>query len=135
MSPNQYGSNIYSWTKPVSLGLGISKPVVKSKADLHMTLALSVMYVNGFVVRQLDPTETAPHLARACRIVNQKLSGCDATSDLTIATVLSMSIYERLQGHYEIGLTHLRGLKSIVELRGGISQFAENAHLIQKIFR
>jgi hypothetical protein len=85
---------------------------------------------------QEDPTEAIRHLSHTFRLVNERLSGNDAVSDSTIAVVVSMAQYERLQGHYCQGLIHIKGLQRIIELRGGISQLAKTSPaLVPKIFR
>lgn len=76
------------------------------------------------------------HLSRAFRLINDKLSGNDAVSDTSIAVVLTMSHYYRLQGLFRQGLVHLLGLERMVRLRGGIEVLKrEQFTLAQKIFR
>lgn len=76
------------------------------------------------------------HLSLAFRLINDKLSGNDAVADTTIAVVLTMSHYYRLQGQFSQGLIHLEGIERMVKMRGGISNFKrEQFTLAQKIFR
>lgn len=99
-------------------------------------MAVSVTALNNLAITQEDPTEGMHHLSHAFRLVNERLSGKDAVSDTTIAVVVIMSQYQRLQGQYRQGLVHLEGLQRMVELRGGISQLTTNKPgLAQKIFR
>lgn len=97
---------------------------------------MSVTALNNLVIEQEDPTEAMRHLSHTFRLVNERLSGNDAVSDPTIAVVLTMAKYERLQGQHRHSLVHFEGLRRMVELRGGISQLTRNKpDLAQKIFR
>jgi hypothetical protein len=87
-------------------------------------------------VNQEDPKEAMHHLSLTFRLVNERLSGNNAVSDATIAVVVTLSHFERLQGQYRQGLVHLEGLHQMVKLRGGISQLARNKPgFVPKIFR
>jgi hypothetical protein len=62
--------------------------------------------------------------------------GNEATSDMTIAILVIMSQYERLQGQYARGYIHMQGLRRMVELRGGIKQLSRECRgVIQKVLR
>ncbi|KAF7865185.1 hypothetical protein EAF04_006162 [Stromatinia cepivora] len=95
--------------------------MVLDEACLHCGVAVSVTALNNHVVNQEDPKTAMHHLSRAFRLINDKLSGNDAVADNTIAAVLTMSHYYRLQGQYRQGLLHLQGLERMVEMRGGIT--------------
>jgi len=58
-----------------------------------------------------------------------------AVSDTTIASILLLSIYERLRGDYDRADVHLRGLKRIADLRGVISTLYTTKGLASKICR
>ncbi|KAL4974810.1 hypothetical protein BDW66DRAFT_167549 [Aspergillus desertorum] len=76
------------------------------------------------------------HIARTYRIVQERLMSEEAPSNMTIAILVAMSEYERLQGQYARGYIHVRGLRRMVELRGGIKQFdSECCGVIQKVLR
>lgn len=76
------------------------------------------------------------HMSQALRLINEGLSGNDAVSDQTIAAVVLMVLYERQQGQFRRGLIHVKGLRQMTELRGGMSQLARTKPaLIQMIFR
>lgn len=78
--------------------------------------------------------EAMRHLSKTFRLVNEKLSRDEAVSDTTIAVIVMMSHYERLQNKLAQGLIHLDGLHRMVNLRGGISQLRRGG-LALKIFR
>lgn len=64
------------------------------------------------------------------------MSATDATSDMTIAILVVMSQYERLQGQYERGYVHIQGLRRMIELRGGVKRFgSECCGVILKVLR
>lgn len=65
------------------------------------------------------------HMSQALRLINERLSGNDAVSNQTIAAVVAMVLYERQQGQFRRGLIHVKGLRQMTELRGGLSQLAQ----------
>ncbi|ATZ52810.1 hypothetical protein BCIN_08g04410 [Botrytis cinerea B05.10] len=110
--------------------------MVSDEACLHCGIAVSVTALNNVVVNREDPKIAMHHLSLAFRLINDKLSGNDAVADTTIAVVLTMSHYYRLQGQFSQGLIHLEGIERMVKMRGGISNFKrEQFTLAQKIFR
>ncbi|KAF7924188.1 uncharacterized protein EAE97_010800 [Botrytis byssoidea] len=106
------------------------------EACLHCGVAVSVTALNSLVLNREDPKIAMHHLSLAFHLINEKLSGNEAASDTTIAVVLTMSHYYRLQGQVIQGLVHLQGLERMVKMRGGISNLRrEQPTLAQKIFR
>lgn len=76
------------------------------------------------------------HVSHTFPLVNEKLAGQNAVTDLTIAVIVSMAQYEHHQNQYQRGFVHVQGLRRIAELRGGISQLIENSTgLVQKVLR
>lgn len=91
---------------------------------------------NSLLIGDEDSAEALQHLSRTFRLINEKLSGCEATADTTFAAVVSMTQYERLRGNHEHGLVHLNGLERMTDLCGGIGQFSRtHPALTLKIFR
>ncbi|KAL4918203.1 hypothetical protein BDW62DRAFT_210677 [Aspergillus aurantiobrunneus] len=76
-------------------------------------------------------------LDESCACPHERLmSSKEAASDMTIAIIVVMSLYERLQGHYERGYVHVQGLRRMVELRGGVKTFSTECFgVIQKVLR
>lgn len=68
-------------------------------------------------------------------MVNQMLSGPESVSDIAIATVTTLALYER--AHQQLtGLVHLDGLYRMIQLRGGIARLTKvNRCLAQKPWR
>ncbi|KAI2777906.1 hypothetical protein F4815DRAFT_495041 [Daldinia loculata] len=106
------------------------------EAYFHCSIAMSIAAKNLLTTNSEDSTEGLSHLSDSLRLVNQRLSGGEALSDMTLASVVAMLQYERMCGQYDQGLIHFRGLQQMVELRGGISQLMKDKpELTQKIFR
>ncbi|KAF3059797.1 hypothetical protein GL218_05030 [Daldinia childiae] len=106
------------------------------EAYFHCSIAMSIAAKNLLTANSEDSTEGLSHLSDSLRLVNQRLSGGEALSDMTMASVVAMLQYERMCGQYNQGLIHFRGLQQMVELRGGISQLMKDKpELTQKIFR
>ncbi|KAL4820251.1 hypothetical protein BDW67DRAFT_181326 [Aspergillus spinulosporus] len=104
------------------------------EAYFHCSVATSILCSKSLV---RETTQGMYHIARTYRIVQKRLmSEEEATSDMTIAILVGMSQYERLQGQYARGYVHVRGLRRMVELRGGIKQFnSDCSGVIQKVLR
>ena len=75
------------------------------------------------------------YLSRAVQLVNAKLSGTEALEDVTVLTVLGLTLYEQLRGELSRWQVHVDGILRIVELRGGLHKFQHELNLIQKICR
>ncbi|KAK9422873.1 hypothetical protein SUNI508_04540 [Seiridium unicorne] len=106
------------------------------EAYFHCTVALINAAADSTLIGGEDSAESMRHLTRTFRLVNQKLSGDEATADTTFAAVVAMTQYERMRGKHEQGLIHLNGLQRLTGMRGGIRQLARNhPALTQKMFR
>jgi hypothetical protein len=76
------------------------------------------------------------HLCLALRLVNARLSSKDAVSNETLIAVLILGLYERYQGDFERGLVHLEGVRRMLDMRGGIREFAATGpSWARKVFR
>ncbi|KAL4867693.1 hypothetical protein BDV12DRAFT_117310 [Aspergillus spectabilis] len=106
---------------------------VMRELDFHCSIATSILCSKKLV------NETAQgmyHIARTYRIVQERLMENEAISDMTIAILVIMSQYERLQGQHARGYIHMQGLRRMVELRGGIKQLSRECWgVIQKVLR
>ncbi|KAF2493962.1 hypothetical protein BU16DRAFT_562918 [Lophium mytilinum] len=105
------------------------------EACFHCAVAVSTIALNNLVTKQEEPAEALRHLSCTFRLVNERLSGKDTVSNTTIAVVLLLTQYERIQNRYCQGLVHLEGLHRMVELRGGICKLTRDAPgIAKKIF-
>ncbi|RAL12594.1 uncharacterized protein BO97DRAFT_451140 [Aspergillus homomorphus CBS 101889] len=102
------------------------------EAYLHSVLATSFTLIPGLVSEKDKAAETLRHLSRTLRLINDRLSGVNATSDDTIAAVVGMVHYERHQGQFGRALVHTRGLRQLADLRGGVRGLS--SELSMKIF-
>ena len=93
------------------------------------------MYNDSHLVKCEDSRESLRHLLRATRLINERLSGIDALSDTTIATIVGLIQCECLRGQHHDGMTHFTGLQRIIELRGGVARLLSKPQLAGKIFR
>ncbi|OTB00690.1 hypothetical protein M426DRAFT_267228 [Hypoxylon sp. CI-4A] len=108
----------------------------QDEAYFHCSIAMCLTAANSLVVTQDDYREAIRHLSASLRLVNERLSGEQALSDTTIASVVAMYQYERLRGQHNQALVHFQGLQRMIELRGGVSRLAqEKPALVQKVFR
>ncbi|KAL5340725.1 hypothetical protein BJX70DRAFT_396426 [Aspergillus crustosus] len=103
------------------------------EAYFHCSLAISILCAKNLVH---ETAQGMYHIARTYRIVQERLKGGQATADMTIAILVIMSQYERIQGQYERGYIHMQGLHRMVGLRGGIKQLSRECWgVIQKVLR
>ncbi|TIC89883.1 hypothetical protein CH35J_012316 [Colletotrichum higginsianum] len=76
------------------------------------------------------------HVWRTLKLLNKHITDKDlALADSTIATVVSMCMVSEIFGDRDGATAHVRGLRRIVELRGGIESFGHNLQLQVKICR
>ncbi|KAL4739302.1 hypothetical protein BDV11DRAFT_170216 [Aspergillus similis] len=104
------------------------------EAYFHCSVATSILCSKSLA---RETTQGMHHIARTYRIVQERLMREEeATSDMTIAILVVLSQYERLQSQYARGYVHVRGLRRMIELRGGIKQFdSECCGVIHKVLR
>ncbi|KAL4933535.1 uncharacterized protein BDV17DRAFT_111529 [Aspergillus undulatus] len=104
------------------------------EAFFHCSIATSILCSGSFTS---ETAQAMHHIARTYRIIQERLmSSTEATSDMTIAILVAMSQYERLQRQYARGYFHVQGLCRMVQLRGGAKQFKTPwSGVIQKVLR
>jgi Fungal specific transcription factor domain len=106
-----------------------------SKTVFHCTVATSFVVFEAVSLKGADAIEAMGHANRAFHLLNKKISSEDALSDTTMANMICMAQYERVQSQYGQALVHFKGLQRMVELRGGIELLKSKRELAQKIFR
>src|SRR3954452_4154204 len=83
--------------------------------------------------------ETSPralqHLSQKYRCIRQNIRRDRNPSDATIGAVMSMALHEDLRGHADRSKVHMDALQRMVELRGGLTQIADNRVFLHKIYR
>ena len=121
-----------------------SSPVSKKATDFHGAMAVFFAACPSLPALS-SPSPTANqdnwgarmrHLGLALRLVNTRLSGKDPASTETVTTVLVLGLYERQQGEFRRGLVHMDGMQRMLQMRGGILEFAKNnPDIARKILR
>lgn len=105
-------------------------------ADFHAFIAMANTSTNFF---QQHPTENSPKvcssLSRTFQLMNKKLSGKDALSDMTIGLTALLTVHETLRGDLNSTKIHLDGLERMITLRGGIETFRSSPSMLAKFAR
>jgi len=103
--------------------------------DLHGVLAIKASFAE--YSKHANPCPMAlKHLSKAYRLTQARLSGPDAISDMAIAAVTMLVIYQLVHGEPRIGLVHFNGLCRMIELRGGLAELGKHDRaLAQKPWR
>lgn len=105
------------------------------QSDFHCAVATAILYNCTDSLRCEDAAESLQHLSQAIRLINKRLSGKEALSDPTIAAIVGLIRHDRLRDQYHTAMIHFKGLRRVIELRGGVAHLMSNPHLANKIFR
>ncbi|KAL2820354.1 hypothetical protein BJX63DRAFT_311578 [Aspergillus granulosus] len=105
----------------------------QDEAYFHCWMAISILCSKS---RVNEPERGVRHITHTYHLVQERLYGKEATSDMTIAVLVNMSQYERLQEQYERGFIHVQGLYRMVQLRGGMMKLSRECWgIAQKLLR
>lgn len=116
--------------------------IATDAAYLNAAVFSSIAYfdfLNGAdpIANHLSPV-CYKHMAKSLRLLRTRLSGKDDSAKISDATtrvvLLLATIYCRM-GQYETAASHMRGLRKIVDLRGGITRLRGTSKLLLEIFR
>jgi hypothetical protein len=92
---------------------------------------------SGLTNRSRDLSLAEEYKAKCLTLVNSRLlaaSGIAKASDQNIQAVLFLIAYESQYGSQEEVVTHLNGLRGMIEERGGLRAFEEQATLCHQLF-
>ncbi|KAK7227997.1 hypothetical protein V2G26_000167 [Clonostachys chloroleuca] len=104
-------------------------------ALLHSFIACADAYVNGYRSEQVRP-RWLRHLSEVISIMNQRLSmPTPSISKQTLAVIAGMALLELRSGRHEHWRTHMKGLKVLVELYGGLETMDSEPLVLHKIYR
>lgn len=67
--------------------------------------------MGGSLIGDESTDDAIQHLNRTFRLVNDKLSGPEATDASTFAAVIAMTHWHRLRNDHQQGIIHLDGLE------------------------
>jgi hypothetical protein len=104
--------------------------------DLHCVLAISTSFSDHFGGTIETCSAALSHISEAYRLINERLSSDEQVSDISIAVVTVLAIYQRMHHQQYTGLVHFQGLRQMIQLRGGLARLAkEHPTLAQKPWR
>lgn len=95
--------------------------------------------IAGVEPASLKPSRSSyKHLDRSLQLLRVRLSDKDETkrlSDSTLMIILALTAQSSMLGQNQITRGHLKGLKKIVELRGGMANLRSTPKLLLEVFR
>ncbi|OGM40071.1 hypothetical protein ABOM_011266 [Aspergillus bombycis] len=78
----------------------------------------------------------ARHLNEAIAIVNQRMANLtDSAADETLVVVASIAMMKKMLGFHDEWNVHMQGLKTLVDLRGGLDSLNHKPLIQSKIYR
>ncbi|KAI1301032.1 hypothetical protein F5Y03DRAFT_217833 [Xylaria venustula] len=104
-------------------------------ALLHTFIGCADAWISGYGTERNVARETR-HLQETILIVNDRLKSPTSTvSKETIAIVAGMALIEKGLGRHEHWRIHMRGLRRLVELVGGLETLSSEPLVLYKIYR
>ncbi|KAK6497983.1 hypothetical protein TWF506_004228 [Arthrobotrys conoides] len=109
-------------------------------AYLNTTAFMAYAYVDLMKGNRYGPMlpEAAFHFVQSVHMLRERLLTNDKGllySDSTLFLVLSLGLYAHMSGDGATARNHMKGLRKIVSLRGGIRTFRHNEKLLMEILR
>ncbi|RVD89240.1 uncharacterized protein DFL_000256 [Arthrobotrys flagrans] len=109
-------------------------------AYLNTTAFMAYAYVDLMKGRRYGPMlpEAAFYFVQSVRQLRERLLTPDTGllfSDSTLFLVLSLALYAHMTGDGATARNHMKGLRKIVVMRGGIRSFRHNEKLLMEILR
>lgn len=100
-------------------------------------MATAIVSLNDIMGEPGSTLQAMRHMSSTLRLVNEKLAGQAAVSDVTISAIVGMAQYAQLRNQYRQGYVHVQGLHRIVQLHGGMlpQLMMSPSHLVQKVLR
>lgn len=112
------------------------------KAYLHSIFAVFGFYqglARGLGKQDYQaPAYALQHLSKALGLIRERLVSEDdivKLSDQTMMVIMVLAIHSTLTGQYHTAVNHLKGVRKIVDLRGGMVGLRSNPKLLLEIFR
>lgn len=78
------------------------------------------------------------HYAKTLRLLQERISAQDndqSIADPTILVVLHLATYSHLTNDYATAKNHLKGLRKMVDMRGGLSAFNHNSKFVIEMIK
>lgn len=116
-------------------------PFGTDAAAFHINAFAMQRFIDRVLRRQSDgivnPVSTMHH-QRGLKILRERLDGNDdeaKITDATIGVVLKLAKAAHFDRHAEISKHHMRGLREMTNLRGGLEMLRDNPKLLVEIWR
>lgn len=90
-------------------------------------------FIKFFTGGGANSPEVLYHLSKTFALVNKRLESDEALSDSTLGVILMLVIQEQVRREPAEAKIHFDGLRKMIELRGGLSQFEKNRTLLLKV--
>ena len=115
-------------------------PLAVDPAYLHAMIFTSQYYFDAIVARKPSPVNqrTLPHFLKTLRLLRERFAHGDDQSRLsntTTAAIMGLAGHAHWMGDSKSARHHMKGLGKIVNLRGGVTSFRDNAKLLIEILR
>ncbi|KAI0473624.1 hypothetical protein GGR56DRAFT_541101 [Xylariaceae sp. FL0804] len=115
-------------------------PLATDSAFLHAKLFTSLYYYDAIVTRRFSSPSlrVRRHYHKTLQILRARLSStCDDArlSNHTVSAVLCLTGQAFSAGDSKTALAHLRGIKCIIDMRGGLESLSSNEKLATEILR
>ncbi|KAH9905446.1 hypothetical protein F4778DRAFT_708673 [Xylariomycetidae sp. FL2044] len=115
---------------------GILFPVKQDAAVLHITAFSVELFIDRILRRQEDYQNAAAilHLQKALAILRERLSGTgdkSKISECTMTVVVKLAIISLYEGDSCASRQHMEGLRSMLDLRGGLATIQEYEMFIE----
>lgn len=117
------------------------RPVGFDAAALHINAYALENFIDRILRRRPDAAvnaAAAQHHQRGLQLLRQKLLGDDEdekVSDATISAVLKLATASHFDGDVATSKQHMRGLRRMVDLRGGLDAFDHHPRLRTEMLR
>ncbi|KAI0160126.1 hypothetical protein GGR57DRAFT_520245 [Xylariaceae sp. FL1272] len=104
-------------------------------ALLHTMIGCADAWITGYSTSK-RPGREVMHLHQSISIVNERLqTTMNVASETTIAIVAGMALLEKGLGRHEHWRIHMRGLRRLVDMIGGLYKLSSKPLVLYKIYR
>ncbi|OGM41851.1 hypothetical protein ABOM_009651 [Aspergillus bombycis] len=125
---------------PISLGFSLCevkllwlRVLFTDEAAYYCNISLMQACNEIYLGNGTSNTKALYHLSQSLTQIQRRLASCDALSDSTMGLVISLITQEQIRGQGSAAEVHAKGLRKMVELRGGLSDLDGNLTLVLKV--
>jgi hypothetical protein len=113
-------------------------PVGRDVAALHINAFAIQSFIDRVLCgREVDVGATV-HYQKGLKLLQQRLGGEDEEAkicDDTMGAILKLATAALFEGDGDVARGHMRGLRKMIDLRGGLGAFRDNPKLLVEIWR